>query len=129
MVSMNLGKASISCSCRYLMLESREITKSRSILPLQPTGGPPTSGIVPRSKICVVPPLLDSPELLAAVDVELLSPPDPALSAAASPVDATELVVITGAVENPDESDAGPWHAPSTAKRDARVDRGATSRP
>lgn len=78
----------------------------------------------------MVPPLLDSLELLAAVDVELLlSPPDPALSAAASPVDATELVVITGAVENPDESDAGPWHASSTAKRKARVDRGATSRP
>jgi len=74
----------------------------------------------------VVPPLLDSLELLAPVDVELLSPLDPALSAAPSPVDTTELVVITGAVENPDESVAGPWHAPSTAEMDAKVDQGTT---
>lgn len=77
----------------------------------------------------MVPLLLDSLELLAPVDVELLSPPDPALSPTAPLVDATELVLITGAVENPGWSVAGPWHAPNTARRDRRVDRGATSRP
>jgi hypothetical protein len=37
-VSMNFGKAAMSCSCALFMLPWRERTKRKSILPLQPGG-------------------------------------------------------------------------------------------
>ena len=94
----------------------REMTNSRSILPLQPTGLPSRSGMVPRSSNgCVVSPTPDSPEV-DPVDVELLPAPEPVLSiAVVSPVDPAGTVVISGVLENPDEPEAGAWQAPSMA--------------
>ena len=59
-VSMNLGKAAISCSWAVFIVQSREITKRKSILPLQPGGVP---GLAPTS-----------PAALGKAKLELNSP-------------------------------------------------------
>ena len=109
---MNLGKASTSLACRPSMFPSREITNSRSIFPLQPTGLPsPMSGREPRSSTSVVSPVPDSAEVDPDV-VEPLPALAPVLSAAVVSVDPTGTVVIAGVLEKPDESAVGAWQAP-----------------
>ena len=109
-VSMNFGKAAINCSWALFMLPSREITKRKSILPLQPGGlASPMSMSDPTSRISVVPlpPTLVSVLIVeAALEVEV-EPLWPLLllesAAVVLEVDAG-VVVITGIVVKPDVS-------------------------
>ena len=106
------------------MFGAREITNSRSIFPLQPTGLPsPMSGIVPRSSTSVVPPVPDSPEPDPPDDVELLPVLVPVLSAAVVSVEPAGTVVVGGVLEKPDESEVGAWQAPTMASNVSRGQR------
>ena len=117
-VSMNLGKAAINFAWLLCMLAPREITKRKSILPLQPGGvASPTSLSEPTSRIRVVllPPALVSEfvvDVVLEAEVEPLWPP---LELLVSPCIASEVdagvVVIAGIVVKPDVSVCDGWQA------------------
>jgi hypothetical protein len=115
-VSMKPWKLARSCVCSVTIVPWREITNSRSTLPLQPGGWTgPKSIAVPTSRTM---PVLELPELPAESSARPLDD--------VSPVDELPLVdadtlVMVGPVENPGEAASPQAATTRAARKGARV--------
>ena len=116
------------------MVPSREMTNRKSILPLQPIGGPPKSGIMPISG-SEVPVVDDEPVLPSALPLDVLEVPD---DPSPVEVDSPELVslgrVVTPGVVKPVDDweeplQASPRRPTATAKRAGSIAAQSSAEP
>src|SRR5512138_12189 len=94
---MKPGKAALSAACWFAIVGWPLMVNRRSILPLQPGGGPPPpSGCMPTSGM---PPELAAVELLALTALAAVESSVELLEVEVSPVEPVELVeLVPGAV-------------------------------